>query len=141
MPEPFEDLKVWQEARVMTKRIYEVTETFPAKEQYGLTPQLRRAAVSVMSNIAEGQGRYTTGDFCRFLYIARGSLMEVMSCLTLASDLGYVSPSDYSTAKHQCKSIGMMINRLIVGLLARKAEKPSVTVNSQQSTVNQSKGS
>ncbi len=75
-------------------RVYEVTESFPHKEQFGLTNQLRRAAVSIPSNIAEGQGRQTTQDFLRYLSIARGSLQEVETQILIATRLDYIAESE-----------------------------------------------
>ncbi len=85
----FEGLVVWQRARELAVSVYRQTATFPAHEQYNLASQMRRAATSVMSNIAEGHGSDTPKDFVRFLYMSRGSLMELRSCLILAEDLGY----------------------------------------------------
>jgi four helix bundle protein len=78
---------VWQKARVFATEIYRITEPFPKNEIFGLTSQLRRAAVSVASNIAEGQGRLTRGEFCHFLGQARGSLLEVETQLSISLDL------------------------------------------------------
>ena len=84
----FEHLDVWQNARRLVCKIYETTETFPPTEQFGLSSQIRRAAVSVASNIAEGTTRASDKDKLRFLEIAYGSLMEVYCQLRLASDIG-----------------------------------------------------
>jgi four helix bundle protein len=86
----FRDLFVWQRSMEFVERIYRATEGFPPKERFGLTNQLRRAAVSIPSNIAEGQGRSTTNDFLRFLSISRGSLQEVQTQFELARRLGYI---------------------------------------------------
>ncbi len=83
-------LEVWLIARVMVKKIYEISSRFPSTEAFGLTGQIRRAAISVPSNIAEGSSRQTKADFIHFLVMARGSLAEVDTQLTLAEDLGYV---------------------------------------------------
>lgn len=80
----YSDLIVWQKAMDLVVHVYEVTESFPQREVFGLTNQVRRAAVSIPSNIAEGQGRGTTKDFLHFLAIARGSLQEVETQLLLA---------------------------------------------------------
>jgi len=89
-PFRFEKLEVWQLARKLNHPIYAVAKTFPESERYALSPQLRRASVSVSSNIAEGAGRNSDVDFARFLGIAYGSLMEVVSQLFIASDEGYL---------------------------------------------------
>lgn len=84
------DLKVWQEAMNLVVVIYEISEKFPSKETYGLTSQLRRASISVPSNIAEGAGRKGKKEFARFLYIALGSLSEVETQLEIAFRLNYL---------------------------------------------------
>lgn len=86
----FERLDVWQEAMELAEGLYKATETFPSHEQFGLTAQLRRAAVSIPVNIAEGKGRYHRKEFIQFLYNARGSLYEMITLLRLARDLGYL---------------------------------------------------
>lgn len=87
----FEKLDVWQKARLLNKDINEVTKRFPSSELYALTSQIRRASISVSSNIAEGAGRNSDADFARFLEIAYGSLMEVVSQLYLAFDEKYLT--------------------------------------------------
>lgn len=90
MSKGFTDLEVWQQARRLANSVYTVTKSFPKEELFGLTNQLRRAAISVPSNIAEGAGRYTRKDNLQFLYIARGSLYELECQLYLASDQQYI---------------------------------------------------
>ena len=87
----FKDLVVWQRAMELVKQVYFLTKTFPADERYALTDQVRRAVVSIPSNIAEGSGRSSNADYGHFLAIARGSLYETMTQLQVAVDLGYVS--------------------------------------------------
>lgn len=87
----FEKLDVWQQARVLNKKIYELSHAFPSHEAYGLTSQIRRASISISSNIAEGSGRNSDADFAHFLEIAYGSLMEVISQLFLALDENYIT--------------------------------------------------
>jgi len=86
----FENLTVWQNSIEFSKNIYELTKYFPKEEFYGLTSQIRRAAVSISLNIAEGKGRYHKKEFIQFLYLARGSLYEVITCLKLAQQLNYL---------------------------------------------------
>jgi four helix bundle protein len=86
----FQKLEVWQQARVLNKKIYELSRTFPSNEAYGLTSQIRRASISISSNIAEGAGRNSDADFAHYLEIAYGSLMEVVSQLFLALDENYI---------------------------------------------------
>ena len=83
-------MKVWKDSMSLTRDIYKVTSKFPASERYSLANQIRRSAVSVPSNIAEGAGRYSDKEFLQFLYIARGSLTELETQLLLSSDLGYL---------------------------------------------------
>ena len=90
MNEPFRQLIVWQRAMELVKMVYALSKRFPADERYALTDQLWRAAVSVPSNIAEGYGRSSNGDYGHFLSIARGSLFETITQLQIAIDLGYI---------------------------------------------------
>ena len=92
----FEKLEVWQDARHPNRMIYKTTRTFPADEQFALISQLRRASISVSSNIAEGSGRNSDKDFAHFLEQAYGSLMEVASQLYLALDEGYIEETHLS---------------------------------------------
>lgn len=85
----YTDLIAWQKAMDFVHRVYALTSGFPGDERFGLTSQLRRAAVSIPSNIAEGEGRETPGDFIRFLAIAHGSLREVETQLRISQRLGY----------------------------------------------------
>src|SRR6185503_9016715 len=86
----YRDLRVWKTAISLALEVYRITESFPRSERFGLTSQLRRASVSVPSNIAEGHARSTRGEYKQFLSIARGSVAEVEVQLTLAEQLGYV---------------------------------------------------
>ena len=90
----YRDLVAWQQARRLVASIYEISAHFPDDERFGLTSQIRRCAVSVPSNIAEGYGRGASADYVRFLRIARGSLFEIETQLILACDLEYISESD-----------------------------------------------
>lgn len=87
----YRDLQIWQKGIAFVKRIYQETACFPDTERYGLTNQLRRAAVSIPSNIAEGQARQHTGEFRRFLHYSLGSIAEVETQLIIAQELGYLS--------------------------------------------------
>lgn len=95
----YEDLIVWQKAVDLVVECYRVTKTFPREEVYGLTAQIRRAVVSIPSNIAEGQGRGSTGEFRQFLGHARGSLFELKTQLFIAEKLGYLSVSEAEKLK------------------------------------------
>src|SRR5436853_6712987 len=102
----FEKLDVWQEAIQFANAIYKITKKFPARERFGLINQMRRAAVSISSNIAEGSSRTSRADFARFVEIATGSLFEVVSQTKIAVNQGFLSQSDYSqiatAAEQQC---------------------------------------
>jgi four helix bundle protein len=85
----FKNLLVWQRAMVLAKSVYQITEAFPAEERFGLVAQMRRAAVSIPSNIAEGQARHLTGEFIQWISHAEGSLAELETQLRLSTDLGF----------------------------------------------------
>ena len=93
-PRHYKELIVWQKGMALAKQVYHLTQKFPAEERYGLTSQLRRAAVSVPSNIAEGQARRSTNEFLQFLSIAEGSLAELETQLLLSADLSYCKQAD-----------------------------------------------
>jgi len=84
------ELRAWQSAMQLVQDVYQITQSFPAEEKFGLTNQLRRAAVSVPSNIAEGAARGSDADFLRFLYISRGSLSEIETQLLIAQNLSFI---------------------------------------------------
>ncbi len=109
----FRDLLVWQKAARLAVEVYRVTRTWPREEMYGLTSQIRRAAVSVVSNIAEGEGRKSPGEFCRFLQIAHGSLREIEAQLYIAAELTYLSPDEFSQLDEACVEVGRMLNGLM----------------------------
>ena len=115
----YQDLEVWKKAMELVTDIYKVTQTFPKEELYGLTNQLRRASVSVPANIAEGWGRGTTKGYIQFLRIARGSLLEVETLMTISHNLGpgYVNAQDLQEQILQkIIEISKMINALINSL-------------------------
>lgn len=115
----FEDVgkfKVWQESHSLVCQVYEVTKRFPASEVYGLQSQMRRAAVSVPSNIVEGKARNSNKDYLRFLYISRGSLEELKYQTFLSKDLSYISEKEYSQLDQQLALIGKLLNGLIKSL-------------------------
>jgi four helix bundle protein len=86
----YKELKIWQRSYQLCLEIYKITKTFPNEERYGLTSQIRRAAVAVPSNIAEGYGRKTTPEYIRFLYNAYGSICELETQILLSGDPGYI---------------------------------------------------
>lgn len=105
-----------QKAMDLVKRIYEISQTFPKEESYGLTSQIRRAAVSVPSNIAEGQGRDSTKEFLHHLSIAYGSLMEVETQILIAESLNYLKAEETKLILEQTAETGRLINGLIRSL-------------------------
>jgi four helix bundle protein len=109
----YQDLVVWQKARSFATEIYRATESFPKSEIYGLTAQLRRAAVSVASNVAEGQGRLAKAEFCHFLGQSRGSLLEVETQLAIAVDLGLLTDGEYRKLTDLSLEVGRLLNSLI----------------------------
>ena len=116
----YKDLIVWQKAVTFVTDTYKTTGRFPASEQFGLTSQLRRAAVSVPSNIAEGYGRRSNGDFVRFLQIAMGSLFEVQTQLEIAHNLNFLPSAMYDTVLMQSVEIEKMLASLIQKVKAQK---------------------
>ena len=112
----FRKLLAWQRADDLTVLVYRATEDFPSEEKFGLTSQLRRAAVSVAANIAEGSGRHSLKDFRRFLYLARGSLSEVQYYLHLSKRLDYLLKKDQQEAKALCDETGKILQGLINSL-------------------------
>ena len=105
----YRDLHIWQGAMRLVKAVYSATSTFPSSEIYGLTNQIRRAAVSVPSNIAEGHGRENDGDFRRFLAIARGSLAELQTQLILSGELGLAEQKVIAPLLENTEELARMI--------------------------------
>lgn len=116
----YRDLIAWQKAMDLAAAVYRVTEAFPAREQFGLSNQMRRASVSIPSNIAEGQGRGTTKDYVHFLHIARGSLQELETQLLLAQRLNFASEPEV----HNLLSLCDEVSRLVSGLMNSLAPRP-----------------
>ena len=110
---------MWKEGIKLAKAIYKLTEKFPRTEIYALSDQIRRAAVSVPSNIAEGQARKAPGDFGRFLHIALGSLAEVDTQLVLAQEFGYLTEADTSALEDQILELRKKLYALINSLPSR----------------------
>lgn len=109
-------LIVWQKSHELALGIYELTKVFPKDELFGLTSQVRRAAVSVPSNIGEGKARDSSKEYKRFLLIARGSLEETKYQLLLAKDLQYISENKYKEILKQAEEVGKLLNGLLVKL-------------------------
>ncbi|MGB7189751.1 MAG: four helix bundle protein [Acidobacteriaceae bacterium] len=116
MAQPFQDLLVWQRAIEMTVSIYDATRTFPREEMYGLVSQLRRAAVSVASNIAEGRGRISQGEFRQFLGIAQGSNYEVQTQILVSKQLKMGEPEQLKQAEKLSVEVAKMLSAFIASL-------------------------
>jgi four helix bundle protein len=120
----YKELLVWQRAIEMTLAIYKLSAVFPKVETYGLASQLRRASVSVASNIAEGYGRGTRGEYKQFLGIARGSICEVQTQLTIARELGYGN----SRLHDDAEGLSIQVSKMLHAILD-KLGKPKVVVD------------
>ena len=112
----YKDLKVWQRSYQLCIEIYRITKGFPKEETYGLASQIRRAAVSVPSNIAEGYGRKTTPEYIRFLYIAYGSNCELETQTLLSGDLGYIEARELKKLQDGIGEVERMLKALIKSL-------------------------
>jgi len=119
LAQAFQDLTVWQRAMEMTVCVYSLTQAFPKNEMYGLTSQLHRAAVSVASNIAEGRGRMTDGEFRQFLGIAQGSTYEVQTQLLVAEGLKMDDEQVLRHGQALCVETSKMLGAFIPSLGAR----------------------
>lgn len=108
----FRDLVVWQKAMLAVKQVYVITRQFPVEERYGLISQMRRAAVSIPSNLAEGQARHSTGEFMQFISHAEGSTAELETQLQIAIDLGYCSTTESASLFGLLEEIRKMLNSL-----------------------------
>jgi four helix bundle protein len=111
-PTHYKDLLVWQRGMSLAKSIYMLTQEFPAEERFGLTSQIRRAAVSVPSNIAEGQARRSTREFLQFLSHADGSLAELETQLLLASQLAFIQQSEVNPILQEIQEVQKMLTGL-----------------------------
>jgi len=121
---PHKKLEVWKQSMTLVIEIYRTTEKFPSKEVYGLTNQIRRAAVSVPSNIAEGAARQTRRKFINYLHIAQGSMSELDTQLELANRLGYLNDNSRNSLNEMMEQIDKMLTGLIRHL--NKSKEPKV---------------
>ncbi len=112
----YRDLIAWQKAMDLVVEVYRLTEAFPKSEVFSLTNQLRRAAVSIPCNIAEGQGRSTTKDFVHFLHISKGSLQEVETQIELSLRLKYMPETECENISSRTAEVGRILNGLIRSL-------------------------
>jgi four helix bundle protein len=108
----FEKLDVWQLSRELVKKIYHLTRKFPDEERYGLISQIRRATISVSSNLAEGSARKTAKDQAHFTTVSYGSLMEMLNQLIISSDLKYITDVELSEIRPDIEEIGNKLNAL-----------------------------
>ena len=131
-PKSFRELIVWQKAMAMARQAYLVSRGLPKNEAFGLLTQIRRAAVSVPSNIAEGHGRLTDSQFRHFLGNARGSLYEMQTQIELATDLRYLDENRARELLDQASEVGKLINGLI-GSLSRTARAQGEITNANGS--------
>ncbi len=112
----FHDLEVWKMGMEITKDIYKCTNRFPKSEIYGLCSQMRRAAVSIPSNIAEGNGRFYKKEYIQFLHVSQGSLLELMTQLELSKDLQFLLEADFLSIYDKCTQLNKMLRSLIRNL-------------------------
>ena len=115
----FKDLVVWQKAMLVAKQVYELTKKFPSEEKFGLVSQMRRAAVSIASNIAEGQARHTTGEFVQSISHAEGSAAELETQLLLSRNLGFVTSDESKPTLDLLDEVRRMLNALRRSLVTR----------------------
>ncbi|MCJ7448577.1 MAG: four helix bundle protein [Bacteroidales bacterium] len=114
------DLKVWQESRKLVKEIYSLTSRFPKDEIYSLTAQIKRAAISIPSNIAEGAARDSNKEYIHFLYISLGSVAELDTQLIIARDQSFINEKEFNEISEKLDSIGKMLS----GLIKYRQSKP-----------------
>lgn len=119
----YRDLEVWQKGMSFAKYIYQVTAGFPVEERFSLVNQIRRAAISIPSNIAEGHARSGTGEFQHFISISMGSIAEVETQILIAADLGYLNNDVKNNILSGLDIVGKMLRRLYKSLLNFKSEK------------------
>ena len=119
----YRDLIAWQRAISLVTEVYTITATFPSREMCGLTNQLRRASVSIASNIAEGHGRATSGEFLQFLGQARGSLCEVETQIVIAHELEYITRKQEQRLSGKTDELGRILSGLIASIQRRKLRR------------------
>ena len=125
----YRDLDVWKQSRQLVKSVYQLSRSFPKEEQFGLTNQLRRAAISVPSNIAEGSGRNHSKDSIQFFFIARGSLYEIETQLIISFDLEYISDSHLKEVLEQVTRCKKLINGFINYFQKQTTNQQPTTIN------------
>ena len=118
----FQDLIVWQKAMDLVELVYRASASFPKEEVYGLTSQMRRAAISIPSNIAEGHGRHTTADYLHFISITNGSLKELETQVCIACRLRYISAAREGRITSMTAEVGRLLNGLASSLRQKQAK-------------------
>ena len=116
MVDSFRDLEVWRRGVRFVRDVYRATDTFPPHERFGLTAQIRRAAVSIASNVAEGRARFSTREFARHVSIARGSVAEVETQVEIAIELGYLQRSAVENLMQECDELSRMLRTMYQNL-------------------------
>ena len=120
----FEDIRAWQEARLLTKQVYTITKAGAGlRRDRRLREQMQAAAVSIMSNIAEGFSRRTAKEFIQFLFVAKGSVAEVESLLYVAFDQEYVGKDDFAALYQKCEEVARITSGFITSLLPRSGTR------------------
>lgn len=114
------DLKIWQRSVALVTRVYAITEMFPKSEMWGLTNKIRRASVSVPSNIAEGSGRRSDKELVQFLHIASGSLAELETQFIIANNLGFIANNEYSEVEQEIQEIIRMISAMSKSIMNKQ---------------------
>jgi four helix bundle protein len=120
---PHEKLQVWNRSMDYVKEVYELTNRFPDTERYGLTSQMRRAAVSIPCNIAEGAARKTRKEYMQFLYVSRGSVSELETLLGISKRLNLIETSVYEAQRAKCETLSKMLTSLIYVLKGKEGNK------------------
>jgi four helix bundle protein len=122
MGQSFKDLVAWQKSIELTVSVYQLTSKFPESERFGLTNQMRRASVSVASNIAEGYGRVTKGEYIQFLGHARGSCSELETQIVIARKLGFGAPPNLESTESLCNDVGRLLGALMKSIRSKQAQ-------------------
>ena len=123
MLKSFRELKVWQKSYDLCLDVFRITKNFPGEERYVLSSQMRRSALSIPSNIAEGYGRKTRADYIRILYIAYGSACELDTQISLSGDLNYLQMTEIENIKEEISEVGIMLRALIRALEKKPLSK------------------
>ena len=118
----FEKLKVWEEIKLLVKMIYSLTKNFPKEEQFCLVNQMRRAAISVSSNLAEGSSRISPKDQAHFYQLSYSSLMEVLSQLIVSDDLDYICEAEFQETRAKIESVSYLLNQLRKSIFLRPSK-------------------